>query len=298
MLDAWRATGAPAPTLVVSTPSDGAAAPDGAAAVIPQSLPFSVHALASFGIDAWFAALAWGANQVVLMPGATTPNASLAAIGDELLSARAIMSAFGESPDRIVLAEGSTAVPKPAGRAIGNTAGALPSEGKRSTLYAALDHLVERTPCTDEPIPLPPHASFGAVAVSKDRCTLCFACVNLCPTQALSHRGDPLPALWFTESLCVQCGLCERGCPERAVELVQQIRLQRAAREEPRALCTDEPFKCVRCAAPFIGNRMLARSMDMMKDHPLLQQEGIERLKLCMACRAQATIHDAASDGG
>ena len=35
------------------------------------------------------------------------------------------------------------------------------------------------------------------------------------------------------------------------------------------------------------------RSMELVKDHPLIQQEGLERLKLCMACRAHATMHDA-----
>ena len=96
----------------------------------------------------------------------------------------------------------------------------------------------------------------------------------------------------------MQCGLCEHGCPERAIGLIAQIQAQHAVREESRVLCTDEPFTCVQCGAPFISKRMLLRSMEMMKDHPLLQQEGIERLKLCLPCRAQATMQDAMSDGG
>jgi hypothetical protein len=38
------------------------------------------------------------------------------------------------------------------------------------------------------------------------------------------------------------------------------------------------------------------RSMELVKDHPLIQQEGIERLKLCMTCRAEATMIDAEPD--
>ncbi len=89
----------------------------------------------------------------------------------------------------------------------------------------------------------------------------------------------------------------EHGCPEHAISLLPRFNLDRAARKEPRVLCSDQPFKCIRCGAPFISKRMLARSMEMMKDHPLLQQEGIERLRLCMVCRAQATMQDTMSNG-
>ena len=134
------------------------------------------------------------------------------------------------------------------------------------------------------------------MAVSKERCTLCFACVNLCPTYALSNGSDALPELRFTESRCVQCGLCERGCPEHAIQLIPQITLARAVREESRVLFADEPFKCIRCGTPFISRRTLMRSMELVKEHPLIQQEGIERLKLCMPCRADATMRDAMPD--
>lgn len=58
-------------------------------------------------------------------------------------------------------------------------------------------------------------------------------------------------------------------------------------------LCADEPFKCIRCGTPFMSRRTLMRSMELVKEHPLIQQEGIERLKLCMPCRADATMRDA-----
>jgi len=38
------------------------------------------------------------------------------------------------------------------------------------------------------------------------------------------------------------------------------------------------------------------RSMELVKEHPLIQQEGIERLKLCMPCRADATMRDTMPD--
>ena len=56
-------------------------------------------------------------------------------------------------------------------------------------------------------------APFGGLDHRADACTLCLACVSACPTHALSDNTEK-PMLSFTESLCVQCGLCAATCPE------------------------------------------------------------------------------------
>jgi ferredoxin len=298
MLGAWFSTGASHPRLIVFVASGSTVDDETAFSISAVCLPYSVPALATFGIEMWFAALAWGAAQIVLVPNSTTAQASLNALNEELLVARAILSALGEAPDRIVLAESTQTVPAPPPGKRSAIAGALSKESKRSTLYAALDHLSQSGTRSNQTVRLPLRASLGSVEVNQDLCTVCFACVNLCPTHALTSADSSTPELRLTESRCVQCGLCEHGCPERAISLVPQINLDRAERESPRVLCVDQSFQCVRCGAPFISKRMLARSMELMKDHPLLQQEGIERLKLCMTCRAQATMLDVMPDGG
>ncbi len=293
MLDAWRASGVEPPRLVVVSDEGPLGAAIEANLASPVSLPFRIPVLASFGIEAWFAALAWGTGQILLAVGAATPLASRRALRDELAVAHAILSALGEAPERITLSEGAQVPPAAPVTSLGAPATALPMETKRATLYAALDHLAGNGARFAMPISLPAKSSFGTLDVDKERCTLCFACVNLCPTDALSGTGDTLAELHFTESRCVQCGLCEQGCPEKAIRLVPQVRLARRGREAPRVLSSDERFPCVHCGSPFITRRTLMRSMELVKDHPLIQQEGIERLKLCMACRAHATMHDA-----
>jgi DNA-directed RNA polymerase subunit RPC12/RpoP len=49
-------------------------------------------------------------------------------------------------------------------------------------------------------------------------------------------------------------------------------------------------FRCIDCGMPFISRRLLASSLERLKDHPVLEDQGIERLKLCPACRRRVTM--------
>ena len=49
----------------------------------------------------------------------------------------------------------------------------------------------------------------------KNKCTGCFACVNICPVKCISVQEDSYGELhpMVDESLCKQCGLCKKVCP-------------------------------------------------------------------------------------
>ena len=90
---------------------------------------------------------------------------------------------------------------------------------------------------------------FGAVDINVEGCTLCLSCVSACPTGALSDSEEK-PALYFSESACVQCGLCAATCPEKVIALKPQVDFE-AWSAPRRALKEEEPFHCIRCARPF-----------------------------------------------
>ena len=114
-----------------------------------------------------------------------------------------------------------------------------------------------------------------------------MACVNLCPTAALATAEAP-KALQFTESACVLCGLCSRGCPEHAVALQPRLLPRRSARNTTRVLNHDRPHHCPECGTAFIGLALVTRAMQVMRESGALDERAIAALKLCPACRAKA----------
>lgn len=50
---------------------------------------------------------------------------------------------------------------------------------------------------------------------SKENCTGCFSCYNICPKNAISMKEDNTGAIYpvVNESKCISCGLCQKVCP-------------------------------------------------------------------------------------
>ena len=106
---------------------------------------------------------------------------------------------------------------------------------KRTTAALAIEHLALHAPVPQREIALPAGAPFGTIAVNRDTCTMCLACVGSCPEGAILDTQEK-PQLRFIEAKCVQCGLCETTCPENAIALMPRLNLapeaQRAAGAE------------------------------------------------------------------
>ena len=92
-------------------------------------------------------------------------------------------------------------------------------------------------------------APYGEIQVNGDACTLCLACVSLCPTAALGDHPDK-PEINFTENSCIQCGICANTCPESAITLSPQLNLDKGVLSA-RPLHGEEPFACVECGREF-----------------------------------------------
>jgi len=274
-----------APTVRFHEPGGARSEPPGPVVSI------QVHALASVGPEIWLAALAWGARRVVLEPSPTLPPSSLRALNSQLGFIRQLLGHLGLPVDALAPLEAETQ--DAGGPAQGLVPPLRPAEAditlpKRALLLQLMDTLAppEGTP---DPMALAPGAPFGGIQVDAEACTLCTACVSLCPAGAL---GAQEASLWFLESRCVQCGICERGCPEGALHRVPRLTFDRGDRARPCRLHQADMARCVDCGAPFLAAQLVQKGLARILSDPRLRDTDLSRLKMCPACRIKATMED------
>lgn len=144
---------------------------------------------------------------------------------------------------------------------------------------------------TSGTIALPEGAPYGAVVVDTDACTLCLACVSLCPSGALGDNPD-LPQLRFQEDACLQCGLCTNVCPENAITLAPQFDLTDAAYTQ-KILNEEEPFACVECGTLFGVKSTVEKIMEKLAgNHSMFANPAAARMiQMCDGCRINAQYH-------
>ena len=144
----------------------------------------------------------------------------------------------------------------------------------------------------DEVIKLPDSSPYGSIIVDTNKCTLCLACISLCPTNALEDNADK-PELNFTENACIQCGICMNTCPEKAIELNPQINLNNDALSQ-KILHSEEPFECISCNRPFGVKSTIERIVSKLENNHWMYQDSkkLDLVKMCDDCRVNAQYHD------
>ncbi|MEJ2344555.1 MAG: 4Fe-4S binding protein [Gammaproteobacteria bacterium] len=293
-LQRYRGYGGASPAVVFHDAEAGAEAFRSVAAALPERvLPFEVEEAGSLGMDAWLTALAYGADQVLILVTGATPPSVLRELSLQLSYAWAILEGMGYARERLQLfgyRDPDESWPIHAAGAIGDGAAMVPGtfaafDEKRTMIRLAVDHLHEHAPQARPLAALPAGAPFGEVWVDAQNCTLCMACASQCPTGALL-AGDGRPQLRFLEQNCVQCGLCARSCPEDAIGPSPRYLYDAGQRARIRVLYEEEPFRCVSCGKPFASQKVVARMTQKLHNHWMFQDEAaLRRLKMCEECR-------------
>jgi ferredoxin len=258
-------------------------------------IPLPLWHTASIGLDVWLTALAYGASQVwVLMTGEEAPQYR-DAVREQMAVAQAIVSGLGYTGQHFKLIEARDARDL---MALDTELGVAPAQGvrrrasfavqaeKRATVELALDHLVQDSSTrarTADVIELPAASLLGSITVNKDSCTLCLSCVSACPASALQDNAER-PQLRFIEKNCVQCGLCEKTCPENAITLQPRLLLTEQ-RKQLRVLNEAQPYQCIRCGKPFGTLKGIEVMLTKLSGHAMFQGQALERLKMCGDCR-------------
>lgn len=282
------------PWLLILDDTSGRGIAAGVTDRIPENvIPILVEEVGSLGMDAWLSALCYGAHGISI---ALTP-ALTRQVRNELAHQAAVtntlLDALGLPGDRIQTVEVRrdntwySELSSGPGVQIVPPAGFAAMEEKRTTLRLALDHLYENAPSSPQQVDLPQGSPFGEIRVDANKCTLCMACVSVCPASAL-YDGEDLPKLDFIEANCVQCGICERACPEDAISLRPLYRFDSDKRLRKRTLNEEKPFLCVRCRKPFTTEKMMDRMRGKLAGHWMYQDpEQRKRLEMCEDCRVE-----------
>lgn len=246
-------------------------------------IPMEVSALSGFGHAEMLGALASGFARVDVLLG---PKTERDALDPQLALADAI------SPDKIALLDmadpdalSDHLFVRPRDTQI--TEPVLPLGTRRQIARLSAKALNPDA----ETLALPDGAPYGAVVVDTDACTLCLACVSLCPSGALADNSD-LPQLRFQEDACLQCGLCTNICPEKAITLQPQLDLTDAAFTQT-VLNEEEPFPCVECGTLFGVKSTVEKITEKLAgNHAMFANPQAARMiQMCDNCRINAQYH-------
>ncbi len=256
-----------------------------------RMIPVEVHHVAALGLDVWLAALALGASQVAVLATGNEAPQYRDALEAQMGIADAIAQALGYQGRHFrVLDAGDIGSLErelwswPVALGVRTAATFAWTADKRTTTALAVDHLALHAPVPQREIALPAGAPFGTIAVNKDACTMCLACVGSCPVGAILGAQEK-PQLRFIESKCVQCGLCEETCPENAITLAPRLSLAPEARQ-PRVLNEAAIFCCVSCGKEMGAEKMVGAMLARLAGHSMFAAPGaLERLKMCADCR-------------
>ncbi|MBN1455245.1 MAG: 4Fe-4S binding protein [Methanomicrobia archaeon] len=150
-------------------------------------------------------------------------------------------------------------------------------------------HLVEK----DTPYP------FAEVAIDAVKCTLCNACVTMCPTNVLSK--PVINKLEFDYGHCIACGMCEQACPEEAITLHRVLDFSQLVEQTPQKLIELEFVPCAGCGELFMPKTAFERiRIALEQAGPEGEFNLEERLKLlpyCTKCRRVKAVELAIEKG-
>lgn len=250
-------------------------------------IPVETWSADAVGLDLLLGCYALGAAQVAVL-GAGSHD--LTPLRRQAAHAQTIVTALGYAGEHFRIIDAADAVPAleaalwdwaPAA-AVGTPAEFRLLADKRTTLTFAIEHLARHAPTPQREIALTAGAPFGSVAVS-DACTLCSACVGACPAGALKAAADA-PRLSFLEAQCLQCGLCEKSCPEDAITLTPRLLLDGGRRE--RVLREAEVFCCTACGKPMGAKPLIDAMLAKLAGHSMFAGADAQaRLSMCADCR-------------
>ncbi len=129
---------------------------------------------------------------------------------------------------------------------------------------------------------------FARMSVS-DACAMTPTCEELCPVGAIRRQdGD----LQFNHARCVDCGLCETGCPEGAIAMEPGLEpglLPERAGDAWTTVKEGGRFACLGCGEPFASRATVETMKERLPQGELAGVEG-HMAEYCNDCKAELSF--------
>ncbi len=296
LLSVYADEGGKTPCLVYYSSHQEAALLDQLNAMPASCLPVQIEEVLSVGMDTWLHALVKGAGQVILVTDGIHEKAQTI-LKQEIGTVQQLFTDMGIEPERIMACD--TAKVRKAQKYFAPIA---PLEGsepvplnkqatKRERFATFLDEIAFRVQASLDITAVAPKSPFGQIKVNTSDCTLCLSCIAVCPTDALKAVGSH-PGITFREQDCVQCGMCEKSCPESVITLEPRYNWQVNERQSRRLIHEEPAAECTRCGVPFAPQSMVTMLIERLSDHSHYQDDAIKRLSMCEDCRVRDIVED------
>lgn len=126
---------------------------------------------------------------------------------------------------------------------------------------------------------------------NPSQCVGCAACVNACPSNALSVEtnlaGQTLD--WqFNLGRCIFCGRCEEVCPTAAIKLSQQYELAVWKKEDFLQKSSFPLCHCRSCQRPFAVQKEIDYAIAILQHNgDQRAEQHRESFETCPECKRQ-----------
>ena len=253
--------------------------------------PVQLEELASVGIDTWFCTLIYGAANIILLDSDSVHEKTRRVIERELQIAHDFLLTLN-MPSRTISLLSVESLNKDEAPLKVSICHDLQLQGsKREKLAQALDLLAEKSKISTELMTVRPEAPYGQIHINVKQCTLCVSCVAVCPTDALQTLGTH-PGISFREQDCVQCGLCQRACPESVISLIPRYNWDPKTRKARITLNEEEAEACLSCGKAFAPVSLVNMLKEKLREHSHFQNDAILRLSMCEDCRVRNIVSE------
>ncbi len=170
----------------------------------------------------------------------------------------------------------------------------LPETGGRDVMAAAIASFIRQTGSEPGRRVLDAAHPFALAEVQETGCTMCRACVQVCPTHAFRYE-EHSASLQYKQIDCIACGLCETVCPEHVITLQPEMAFTQAALAH-RTVVQDAMVACAQCGKLYINRKALeaieAKVLSLESVLDALTDTRRSLLRMCPDCRAVAAMKE------